>query len=818
MQSTALAFSLSVLVLATACGAPPPQPITTPQLVTSIVMTGSAALNGLGRTSALTATATMTDGTKVNVTSSATWFSSAATVASVSAAGLVTALSVGASTVTASYLGTAGTLPVAITNTPQGPGNAHRMIAWASYEVLVNFTDAQLDMWKARGVDGFVVQTRYLDEMGGIENWTDDPKDPLNVTIIEGADVHVRQRALRDKKFAERCHARAMTAYLGFYLSNYHNLATPLKVWNDDAGWASIIPTVRGIAGAAKLLGMDGIATDSENYHTEDQTWNWTYPGVTQNETTVRALARQRGHEFMNAVLAGFPNVEIINYRLEVPGDWEEKVQLQVNHVTGVWDKSVFPDFWGGIVDAGGFSAIRFFDPIFYKSWQIGGAWEPALEYNVNGVRNTLSKRWANWGYAATRFFISPFAWIDPGPSAGSFDDARPVDYVAAQLAAFHKWGEGNTFGLYSQHLDERDFDYTPYVPAMIAASTPDGGIAATQGLTRDGDSTMPAPDTSRGGVARDSATTPGAGMFAHLDAAKIERIGTGLREPTDAAFTSDGRLFITEREGRIRVMRDGALSAEPALTMDDVWTIGGSGLLAIAIDPDFNRTHFVFVIYTATASDNTPVFRLARFREVQGTLADRAVLVDSVPAAPADATASLRFGPDGKLFAAFGAAPDGAGAGRTTVYDTAILRFNADGSTPSDQPSLTPVYGNGFTVPGGLDWQPGTGSLWTGGKDRQNIGRLRVVGRPEAALVESSALAFYKGDLFPLLGGSLLVARSDAASITRLQFDEADRSRIARAEALVDNAPGMITGLVVSADGTIYFCAGGDLFRLTVR
>jgi glucose/arabinose dehydrogenase len=815
MASKHLAFA--VLCVTVACAGPPPGSVSMPKIVTSMAITGTGAINGVRRTSALTATATFSDGTTLDVTSSATWSSSATAVASVSSSGVVTAASVGTSTVTASYLGTNGTLVVTITNTPQGPGNAHRMIAWAAYEKLILFTDADLDKWKARGVDGFVIQTRYLRDMGGLEMWTDDPNDPLNKVIIEGADVHERQRALRDTQFAARCHARGMTAYLGIYLSNYHNLATPLKVWNDDAGWASIIPTIRGAAGAAKLLGMDGIATDSENYRSDDQTWDWTYPGVTQNEATVRSLARQRGRAFMDAVLAGFPNVAIINYRLEVPGDWEEKVQAQVNNVTGVWDKSVFPDFWGGIVDAGGFSSIQFFDPIFYKSWQIGGAWEPALEYNVNGVRNTLSKRWANWDYAATRFFISPFAWIDPGPSNGSFDDARPVDYVAAQLAAFHKWGEGNTFGLYTQHIDEADFDYTPYVPAMKAASTPDGGASATSRLKSIGDDSSSV--VGRGvddseNVARDGAGR-GAGMSLRLDGATIERVATGLEEPTDAAFVPDGRLFITEREGRIRIVRDGTLTVAPAVILDDVRTIGGGGLLAIAAGPDFDRTHFVYVVYTATASDNTPVFRLARFREVKGTLADRAILVDSVPASPASTTASLRFGLDGKLFAAFGADGD---PNATSIYDATILRFNVDGSTPSDQPSLTPAFGNGFAVPGGLDWQPGTRDLWTGGKDPQHIGRLRVVGQPDAALVESSALAFYKGDLFPSLAGSLLVARSDSSSITRLLFDPSDSGRIVRAEPLLENAQGVIRVLVVSADGAIYFCSGDALFRVVAR
>src|SRR5439155_13466297 len=127
-----------------------------------------------------------------------------------------------------------------------GPGNAHRMILWTSYDKLVNLTDSDLDRWKSRGIDGVVIQTRYLDEMGGIENWTGDPADPLSSAPIEGADVHIMQRALRDHQFTQRCHTRAMSVYLGFYLSNYHNLSTPLKVWNDEAGWSQIVvPTVR---------------------------------------------------------------------------------------------------------------------------------------------------------------------------------------------------------------------------------------------------------------------------------------------------------------------------------------------------------------------------------------------------------------------------------------------------------------------------------------------------------------------------------------------------------------------------------------------
>jgi glucose/arabinose dehydrogenase len=703
-----------------------------------------------------------------------------------------------------------------------GPGNAHRIILWTSYEKLVDLSDSQLDLWKSRGVDGIVIQTRYLDEMGGIETWTGDPNDPLSSVPVEGADVHIKQRTLRDNRFTQRCHARGLSVYLGFYLSNFHNLSTPFKIWNDDAGWSQIVvPMVRGVAGAARLLGMDGIATDSEMYRSDDQTWNWNYPGVTQTEAIVRGLARQRGREFMNAVLAGFPNVTIINYRIEIPGDWEEKVQAQVNGIVGVWDKSVFPDFWNGIVDIGGFRAIHFLDPIFYKSWHIRSGWDEALDYNLKGVRGTLSQRWANWAYASPRFFLSPFAWIDPGPSAGSFDDARPPDYVATQLTAFHKWGEGNLFGLYAQHID--DFDYTPYVPAMQAASTPDP--VQTGASLADSPGAEPAEPRTPGssGVIPDT-KRPG------LDALRLERVASGLHEPTDAGFSSDGRLFITERAGGIAIVRDGRLSTDAAPTLDAVWTAGGNGLLAIAIDPQFERTRFIYVIYTVASRAGEPTFRLVRLREVHETFGERAVLLDGVPAARTRAAASLRFGPDGKLYAAFGAGGDPHRIGDLASYSGKILRLNGDGSTPSDQPLTTPVYAYGYSAPGGFDWQSATGALWFAGRDPQDLGRLRIVGpnevrsmvRAEGAsyplpqATSPTPMAFYRGTLIPPLRGDLLVASGNEPTIRRIRFDKGNPTRVTSMDPLLENAGGVIRTLSVNREGAIYFCVNDELRVMT--
>src|SRR6185503_6228224 len=135
-----------------------------------------------------------------------------------------------------------------------------------------------------------------------------------------------------------------------------------------------------------------------------------------------------------------------------------------------------------------------------------------------------------------------------------------------------------------------------------------------------------------------------------------------------DLAFAADGRLFVAERSGRIRILpaKAGhvapaggeATLPEPAISLVDV-IASDRQLLALALDPQFDRTRFVFVIYTALSRSGEPVFTLARFREVAGTLGDRIVLLDGIRAPSSSPRAALRFGPDGKLYAALDEARD---------------------------------------------------------------------------------------------------------------------------------------------------------------
>ena len=194
-----------------------------------------------------------------------------------------------------------------------------------------------------------------------------------------------------------------------------------------------------------------------------------------------------------------------------------------------------------------------------------------------------------------------------------------------------------------------------------------------------------------------------------------IDVLIRGLDTPWAIDFASDGRIFITERRGRIRVLERGHLRPDPWMTLD-VASSGEAGLLGLALDPRFAQNFFLYVTYTYRNVSGKMQNRLVRLREDaksgKGHL-DK-VLIDNVAAANNHDGGRVKFGPDGKLYWTMGDAQTTRYAQDLKSLNGKILRLNSDGSVPADNPfSNSYVYSYGHRNPQGLAWQPKTGRLY---------------------------------------------------------------------------------------------------------
>ncbi len=259
--------------------------------------------------------------------------------------------------------------------------------------------------------------------------------------------------------------------------------------------------------------------------------------------------------------------------------------------------------------------------------------------------------------------------------------------------------------------------------------------------------------------------------------------IAIGLDRVADLAFTPDGRLLIAERSGAIRIVRGEELLADPALTLPA--GPGGEGaVVSLAVDPQFARTGFVYAIQTARMRSGALGFALARYREAGNTLADAIVVLDEIPAS-IDARAVLRFGLDGKLYAAFDDGGSPAAAQDPASYNGKVLRLNPDGTTPDDAALKSPILLAGLDSPRGLGWHAPTRHLWVATSTQ--VDALRWPSAP-------NALAACRDALF--IGSN--------AGLMRATLDADVAGRIARADDVLSGMP--VRALAARGDGTLFF------------
>jgi quinoprotein glucose dehydrogenase len=319
-----------------------------------------------------------------------------------------------------------------------------------------------------------------------------------------------------------------------------------------------------------------------------------------------------------------------------------------------------------------------------------------------------------------------------------------------------------------------------------------------------------------------------------------LDTVASGLEVPWAMDFAPDGRLFVTERPGRIRVVEHGTLRREPWATLS-VDAIGEDGLMGIAIAPDFATTHFVYVVGTFRLGSQL-VNRVLRLTDRDGAASDeRQIVVDNIPSGALHAGDALAFGPDDALYVATGDAREPRRAQDTSSLGGKILRDSR-------------IFALGFRNPQGLAWHPETKELFAtehGPSGFANEGfrrdhdELNVVVqggnygwpvvsgmdqstyyRPPIAVwtpaIAPSGLAFYSGTEFPEWRGNAFVGALRGEQLRRIALarDPSSRAgwRVAAQEALFEHELGRIRAVRYGPDGHLYFTTSNRDDRGKVR
>jgi glucose/arabinose dehydrogenase len=197
-------------------------------------------------------------------------------------------------------------------------------------------------------------------------------------------------------------------------------------------------------------------------------------------------------------------------------------------------------------------------------------------------------------------------------------------------------------------------------------------------------------------------------------------QIASGLSGPTAMEIAPDGRIFVLEEGGRVRVIKNNQLLATPFITLTTN-TVGERGVLGIAFDPNFASNRFIYLYYTATSP--TIHNRVSRFTaNGDVAVAGSEVQLLNLPTLGSEFHngGAIHFGLDGKLYIATGDNRVSSNAPSLNSPLGKILRINSDGSIPTDNPFFNQttginraIWARGLRNPFSFAFQPGTGRMF---------------------------------------------------------------------------------------------------------
>ncbi|MBI3980720.1 PQQ-dependent sugar dehydrogenase [Candidatus Microgenomates bacterium] len=202
----------------------------------------------------------------------------------------------------------------------------------------------------------------------------------------------------------------------------------------------------------------------------------------------------------------------------------------------------------------------------------------------------------------------------------------------------------------------------------------------------------------------------------------RIKIIAQNLDTPWALVFLPQGEMLITERPGRVRLLdKNGLLDPTPVATLESVNEIGEGGLLGMALHPDFNNNHYVYLYYTYSSNGDNTLNRVVRMTFQDKKLTDEKILIDKIPGAANHNGGRIKFGPDKLLYITTGDAQVPSQAQDTTSLAGKILRVTDEGQKAPGNPFGNLVYSYGHRNPQGIVWNQ-LGQLWSTEHGRSGI------------------------------------------------------------------------------------------------